>query len=64
MFFAAFLPQFMDLGRSAAAQGVALGAMFVALAAITDTTYALAASSVAPALARTERPRASGRYLD
>ena len=51
-------------GRSAAAQGVALGTMFVALAAVTDSAYALAASSVAPALARTNWPRASGRYLD
>jgi threonine/homoserine/homoserine lactone efflux protein len=63
VFFAAFLPQFMDPGRSAMAQGVALGAMFVAIAAFTDTAYALAASSVAPALARAGRWRRSGRYL-
>jgi threonine/homoserine/homoserine lactone efflux protein len=63
VFFAAFLPQFMDPGRSAMAQGVALGAMFVAIAAVTDTAYALAASSVAPALGRAGRLRSSGRYL-
>ena len=54
----------LDPGRSAAAQVVALRTMFVALAAVTDSACALAASSVAPALARTDWPRASGRYLD
>jgi threonine/homoserine/homoserine lactone efflux protein len=63
VFFAAFLPQFMDPGRSPMAQGVALGAMFVAIAAVTDTAYALAASSVAPAVGRAGRLRSSGRYL-
>jgi threonine/homoserine/homoserine lactone efflux protein len=45
------------------AQGVALGTLFVALASVTDTVYALAASSVASALARAGRLRASGRLL-
>ena len=63
VFFAAFLPQFMDPARPAMTQGVALGAMFVAIAAVTDTAYALAASGVAPALARAGRWRRSGRYL-
>jgi threonine/homoserine/homoserine lactone efflux protein len=63
VFFAAFLPQFMDPTRPAAPQGVALGTMFVAIAAVTDTMYALAASGVAPALARTRPWRRAGRYL-
>jgi threonine/homoserine/homoserine lactone efflux protein len=63
VFFAAFLPQVMDPARSAMAQGAALGAMFVAIAAVTDTMYALAASGVAPALARAGTWRRAGRYL-
>jgi threonine/homoserine/homoserine lactone efflux protein len=63
VFFAAFLPQFMDPSRPAILQGIALGALFVGIAAITDTAYALAASTVAPVLARAGRLRAMGRYL-
>jgi threonine/homoserine/homoserine lactone efflux protein len=63
VFFAAFLPQFMDPALPAIPQGIALGALFVGLAAITDTAYALAASTVAPMLARANRLRAAGRYL-
>lgn len=63
VFFAAFLPQFMDPALPAIPQGIALGALFVGIAAITDTAYALAAGSVAPMLARARRLRAAGRYL-
>ena len=63
VFFAAFLPQFMDPALPAIPQGVALGALFVGIAGITDTAYALAASTVAPVLTRTGRLRAAGRYL-
>ena len=63
VFFAAFLPQFMDPALPAIPQGIALGALFVGIAAITDTAYALAASTVAPMLARATRLRAAGRYL-
>jgi threonine/homoserine/homoserine lactone efflux protein len=52
LFFAAFLPQFMSANGPLLAQSLALGAGFVAIAAVTDSTYALAASAVAPALAR------------
>lgn len=48
LFFAAFLPQFMSGGASPMAQSVVLGAMFVGIAAMTDTLYAVAAGSVAP----------------
>ncbi|MEY8828396.1 LysE family translocator [Sedimentitalea sp. XS_ASV28] len=44
IFFAAFLPQFMTATGNIAAQSMALGAVFVAMAAATDTAYALAAS--------------------
>jgi threonine/homoserine/homoserine lactone efflux protein len=63
VFFAAFLPQFMDSATSSVPQAVALGALFVGIAATTDTTYALAASSVAPTLTRASGFRSFGRYL-
>lgn len=50
VFFAAFLPQFMHGGASPIAQSLMLGALFVAIAAVTDAVYALAASVVAPRL--------------
>jgi len=63
VFFAAFLPQFMDPALPAIPQGFLLGALFVGIAGITDTAYALTASTVAPLLARAGRLRAAGRYL-
>lgn len=63
IFFAAFLPQFMTPGGNHALQGIALGALFVAMAAVTDSLYALAASAVAPAVSRAGRLRALGRYV-
>lgn len=42
IFFAAFLPQFMSHEAAPALQGIALGALFVAIAAVTDSIYALA----------------------
>jgi threonine/homoserine/homoserine lactone efflux protein len=63
VFFAAFLPQFMDPQAAHVAQSVALGALFVLIAAVSDTVYALAAASVAPALARATSARRLGRYL-
>jgi threonine/homoserine/homoserine lactone efflux protein len=62
LFFAAFLPQFMDAGVASAGRGVALGALFVAIAAGTDAVYAVAAGAVAPALRRTGRLSSFGRY--
>ena len=63
VFFAAFLPQFMTADSPAIVQSLTLGSVFVAIAAVTDTTYALAAGALAPALARTRGVRAVGRYL-
>lgn len=59
IFFAAFLPQFFTSDASSMAQGMALGALFVAIAAVTDTLYALAAGALFPALRR----RRIGRRL-
>ncbi len=63
VFFAAFLPQFMGAERVSVLQGLVLGSMFVGIAATTDTAYAVAAGTVAPALARVRGVRALGRYL-
>jgi threonine/homoserine/homoserine lactone efflux protein len=62
VFFAAFLPQFMSPQASHGLQSVVLGIIFVAIAAVTDTAYALAAGSLGPAIARAARVRAAGRY--
>jgi len=63
IFFAAFLPQFMSPSGSAIGQSVLLGATFVAIAATTDSIYALAAGAVAPRLRRTRGSGAIGRYV-
>jgi len=63
IFFAAFLPQFMSADAAPIVQSIALGALFVAIAAVTDTGYAIAAGSVAPLLSRARGVRALGRYL-
>jgi len=63
VFFAAFLPQFMDAGAPHMAQSVTLGALFVLIASVSDTIYALAASAIAPRIARSGRLRGAGRYL-
>lgn len=50
IFFAAFLPQFLSPDASPMLQSMLLGFLFVAIAAVTDSAYALAAGLVAPAL--------------
>ena len=61
LFFAAFLPQFIDPTHSAALQSVRFGAAFVAIAACTDTAYVLAAGLVAPALGKANGASRIGR---
>jgi threonine/homoserine/homoserine lactone efflux protein len=61
LFFAAFLPQFMTAGGHAVAQSITLGALFVAIAAITDSGYVLLAALVAPHLARARHAQVWGR---
>jgi threonine/homoserine/homoserine lactone efflux protein len=63
IFFAAFLPQFMTPGAAPMVQSIVLGAMFVMIAATTDTVYVLAAGALAPALSHLRSARALGRYL-
>jgi threonine/homoserine/homoserine lactone efflux protein len=52
LFFAAFLPQFIQPGAPVVVQSLLLGTLFVLIAAASDTAYALLAGAVAPALAR------------
>jgi threonine/homoserine/homoserine lactone efflux protein len=61
LFFAAFLPQFMNPAHAPIPQSLLLGALFVAIAAVTDSAYALAAGTVAPRLARFGRAPVWGR---
>jgi threonine/homoserine/homoserine lactone efflux protein len=63
LFFAAFLPQFIAPGAPPAVQSLALGALFVAIAACTDACYVVAASLAAPRLARLQGAARAGRYL-
>lgn len=55
LFFAALLPPFLDPAGSAVLQSLLLGAVFVAIAAATDSAYALAAGALAPRLAGAAR---------
>ena len=63
IFFAAFLPQFMSTSAPLIPQSIALGALFVAVAAISDTVYALSAAAIAPLLRGAGRGRSVGRYV-
>lgn len=62
VFFAAFLPQFLSPDVPPMFQSMVLGALFVAIAAATDSAYALAAVAVAPSL-RGNGVRRIGRRL-
>jgi threonine/homoserine/homoserine lactone efflux protein len=62
IFFAAFLPQFMDPAGSAILQSMSLGVVFVLIASVTDCAYVLAASTAAPLLGRM-RGAGVGRYV-
>ena len=63
LFFAAFLPQFINTDTTPFVQSIALGSLFVIIAAATDSAYALAAGTIAPALGHARGVRALGRYL-
>lgn len=63
LFFAAFLPQFMDAHASALMQTLALGGVFVGIACCTDLIYVLTASLVAQRLNRAARHAVWGNRL-
>ncbi len=59
LFFLAFVPQFLSPDRgSMAIQGVLLGSMFVAIALVSDSLYALASGSLG------EKLRTSRRFAE
>lgn len=64
LFFFAFLPQFVDPSRgNVATQTLLLGALFVGMAIITDSLYALAASSLADRLRGNRHFQKGQRYF-
>jgi threonine/homoserine/homoserine lactone efflux protein len=63
IFFAAFLPQFVGAPEASMIQTLVLGAIFVVIAAATDSFYALAAGAVAPVLRATRGVRSFGRGI-
>jgi threonine/homoserine/homoserine lactone efflux protein len=63
IFFAAFLPQFLDAAAPTMAQSMVLGGLFVLIAGCSDTVYVLLAATLAPAMGRVTRGAAIGRYL-
>ena len=62
VFFAAFLPQFMHVQTASMLRSALLGSLFAAIAAVTDTAYAITASAMAPTLTRADSLRSLGRY--
>lgn len=63
LFFAAFLPQFLNSPSAPFSQSVVLGGVFVGIALCTDAAYALATSYVAPLLANSGRLATMGNRL-
>lgn len=63
LFFAAFLPQFMDAHGSPLVQTLILGGIFVGVACCTDLVYVLAAGIVAPRLSGAARHAVWGNRI-
>jgi threonine/homoserine/homoserine lactone efflux protein len=63
LFFAAFLPQFMQPSAAPVPQAVALGAVFVAVAAASDVAYVMLAAAVAPGLRAAGGAVRLGRWI-
>jgi threonine/homoserine/homoserine lactone efflux protein len=62
LFFAAFLPQFMQSTSAPVLEALALSTIFVAVAAISDSAYVLAAAAIYPALRVSPKGIGLGRY--
>ncbi|NVK34928.1 MAG: LysE family translocator [Rhodobacteraceae bacterium] len=62
LFFAAFLPQFLNPNGNIAAQSILFGAIFVLVAGATDTVYAFATSGASRALLKSPRVQALSHY--
>jgi threonine/homoserine/homoserine lactone efflux protein len=63
LFFAALLPQFMDVNTPPLWQSLLFGFVFVSIALCTDTVYVLMSSGVALSLRHRSAWRRYGKYL-
>jgi hypothetical protein len=63
LFFAAFLPQFLTPGAPPIVQSLLLGTMFVLIAGVSDSAYALLASAVTSRLGHSDGFRRAGVWL-
>ncbi len=63
LFFAAFLPQFVDPSGSPLLQSLTLSAVFVLIASCTDTLYVLAAGTLGPRIMELGARPSLGRYI-
>jgi len=63
LFFAAFLPQFMQPTTAPVLQALVLSTIFVVVAAASDAGYVLLASVLSPALRASRRSAGLGRYV-
>jgi len=64
LFFLAFLPQFADPGRGRLPlQMLTLGGLFIALAVVSDSSYALLGGTLAERMSRTPRARLGTRLV-
>ena len=63
LFFAAYLPQFLPISKAPMAQTLVFGAIFVLIAATTDSGYAVAAGSLKPWVAKGRALGAFGHKL-
>lgn len=63
LFFAAFLPQFIDPHSAALPQSLLLGCIFIGIAACTDTLYVLTTAALGPTVIRRLKPGRIVRYL-
>jgi threonine/homoserine/homoserine lactone efflux protein len=63
LFYAAFLPQFLDRSAPATAQAFALSGLFVLVAAVSDSCYVMLAGGIAKALGSRVRTGRLGRYV-
>jgi threonine/homoserine/homoserine lactone efflux protein len=63
LFFAAFLPQFIAPGAPPLVQSLALGTLFVGIAACSDAAYVLLAGSLQPLFGRARAAARVGRWL-
>ena len=63
LFFLAFLPQFVDVGKPVTTQVLVLGLTFILLGFVSDGSYALASARVARTIAARPRAGAARRWL-